>query len=177
MHGVVHGDEDDAGVLIRISEPGEEEDGHVVVPVEKKEGGREEKKKLVSSNHVLCVCVSFSSPFICLYFPNPVSYIARRKGRREGGTKGGRKGGHVPMQENRVLLPEHHEDRVQQLGHLTQHKRLDPKPDGTIAIQRLGRPTQHLKEEVGRERGRGGQKDEYIYEFCRSFVFLTQPRN
>jgi len=56
------------------------------------------------------------------------------------------------MQENRVLLPQHHKDRVQQLGYFTQHENLDPKPHGTIAIQRLGRPAQHLKEEEGRNR-------------------------
>ena len=38
MHGVVHGHEDDAGVLVCVAKPGEQEDGHVVVP---REGGRE----------------------------------------------------------------------------------------------------------------------------------------
>jgi hypothetical protein len=66
VHGVVHGDEDDAGVLIRIGEPGEEEDRYVVVPVETKEGGRKGgNKKFVSSSHVSSLLLLF----ILISFP------------------------------------------------------------------------------------------------------------
>jgi len=43
VHGVVHGDEDNAGVLVRVAKPGEQEDSHVVVPGG--EGGREEGRE------------------------------------------------------------------------------------------------------------------------------------
>jgi len=44
VHGVVHGDEVQAGVASRVRKPGVEEDGHVVVPLGEggREGGREE---------------------------------------------------------------------------------------------------------------------------------------
>jgi len=58
VHGVVHGDEDDAGVFVGVSEPGKEKDRHVVVPIlfaEKK--GKEEDRELR-----VYVCVYQFSP-------------------------------------------------------------------------------------------------------------------
>lgn len=58
------------------------------------------------------------------------------------------------MQEDRVFLPQYHKDRIQQLGHLAQDKRLDPESDSTVAIQRLRCPAQHLGRSGGGRKGR-----------------------